>query len=250
MPEPKILFVDVETLPNIAWTWGKYDQNVLGFEQQTCIATYAAKWRGQEVFAKALPDYKGYKAGSYDDKALVKDLWDLLDKADIAVAHNGKDFDFRVITGRFLFHGLLPPAPYKIIDTKLISSRVARFNSNKLDDLGKHFGFGEKIKTNFDLWLGCMRGDLKCWSDMVKYNKQDVRLLEKVYDRFLPYIVDHPNLAIFREDEVCPKCGSKNLKSWGIRITTTRSYRRFRCLDCGGWARSTKSVGTVDITST
>jgi hypothetical protein len=208
MPEPKILFIDVETLPNIAWTWGKYDQNVLGFAQQTCIATFAAKWRGKGVFSRALPGYKGYKPLSYDDKALVQDLWKVLDEADIAVAHNGKDFDFRVITGRFLFHGMQPPSPYKIVDTKLISSRVARFNSNKLDDLGQHFGLGKKIKTDFDLWLGCMRGDLECWRKMAKYNMQDVILLEQIYDRFLPFIADHPNQALYRQDgEVCPKCG-------------------------------------------
>ena len=250
MSEARILFLDIETLPNIAWTWGKYDQNVLGFEQQTCIATYAAKWQGGEVFAKMLPEYKGYKAGSYDDKKLVKDLWDLLDDADIAVAHNGKDFDFRVITGRLLYHGMQPPSPYKIVDTKLISSRVARFNSNALNDLGQHFGFGKKIKTDFDLWLGCMRGDLKCWRQMVKYNKQDVILLEKVYNRFLPFINDHPNHGLITgEERACPKCGSTRLKSKGIVYCVTRSYRSLICCNCGGYARETVSVGKTKTTN-
>lgn len=250
MSEPKILFIDVETLPNVSWTWGKYDQNVLGFEKQTCIATVAAKWQGnKEVFAFALPEYADYKAGSYDDKLLVKQIWDLLDEADIAVAHNGNDFDFRVITGRFLFHGMKPPSPYKKIDTKLISSRVARFNSNKLDDLGKHFGFGEKIKTNFDLWLGCMRGDMKCWRNMVKYNKQDVILLEKVYNRFLPYIADHPNQALYKQDRVCPKCGAKRFVSKGLAFANTRAYRRLCCLSCGGWLRETVSVEKTGVTN-
>jgi len=246
---PRILFLDIETFPNVSYTWGKWQQDVIAFEKQTCIATYSAKWQGSDVFAKMLPDYKGYKAGSYDDKKLVKDLWHLLDDADIAVAHNGKDFDFRVITGRFLYHGMQPPSPYKIVDTKLVSSRVARFNSNALNDLGQHFGFGKKIKTDFDLWLGCMRGDPKSWRDMIKYNKQDVLLLEKVYKRFLPYIADHPSHAIYREEDVCPKCGSAALKSWGIVRTATRTYRRLKCMDCGGWARNTKGLGKTGVTN-
>jgi hypothetical protein len=247
---PKILFLDIETLPNIGFCWGKWDQNILSFKQQTCIATFSAKWSDGNVFAKMLPDYKGYKTGSYDDKALVADLWKLLDEADITIAHNGKDFDFRVIAGRFLFHGLKPPSPYKIVDTKLISKRVARFNSNALNDLGQLFGFGKKIKTDFDLWLGCINGNMDCWRRMVKYNKQDVVLLEKVYQRFLPFIIDHPNRGLITgKERACPKCGSTKLKSWGLSHNSTRSYRKLRCLNCGGWTREVVSTGKTKTTN-
>jgi hypothetical protein len=90
---------------------------------------------------------------------------------------------------------------------------------------------------------------MDCWRDMVKYNKQDVLLLEKVYKRFLPYIADHPSHAIYREEDVCPKCGSADLKSWGIVRTATRTYRRLKCMDCGGWARNTKGLGKTGVTN-
>ena len=246
----RILFLDIETLPNIGYTWGLYDQNVIRFTQQSCIATYAAKWLGKKkVFAKALPDYKGYKSGSYDDRALVGDLWKLFDEADVVVAHNGKSFDTKVCQSRFVLYDLKPPSPFKQVDTKLAVKRVARFNSAKLDDLGSLLGFGKKIKTDFGLWEGCINGDLKSWRKMVAYNKKDVRLLEKLYLRILPWIGNHPNLAMYDKRPECPKCGSTEVSYRGTAITTTRSYQRFQCKKCGGWGRSVKSEGSVKVTN-
>lgn len=239
MSKAKILLLDIETLPNLGWTWGLYEQNVLRFVKQACIATYAAKWLDEgRVFAKALPDYTGYKPGSYDDKALVRDLWKLLDEADIVVAHNGDDFDLRVCKARFIFHGLTPPSPFKTVDTKKVAKKVARFNSNKLDDLSSLLFNEKKIKTDFDLWQGCIDGDPTAWRQMVTYNKKDVLLLERLYKALLPWNASHPNIA---EGIACPKCGSERLQSRGTARTATRLYRRWQCQDCGGWTRSVTS---------
>lgn len=247
MTKPRILLIDIETLPNIAYVWGKWEQNVIEYVKEGCIATYAAKWLGEPVFAKALPDFKGYKANSYDDEAITKELWKLLDEADIVVAHNGDDFDIKVIKGRFIVHGLLPPAPFKTVDTKKLA-KVARFNSNKLDDLGKLLGIGQKIKTDFSLWKGCIEGDENSWKKMIKYNKLDVILLEKLYLRLRPFARTHPNMALYG-DAKCPKCGGSSIQFRGFAVTTTRKYRRFACNDCGSWGRVTKSESGVDITN-
>lgn len=244
---PKVLFLDIETLPNIGFTWGKYDQNVNVFVQEYCIATFAAKWSDGKVFAKALPDYKGYKPKSYDDSGIVKDLWNLLNEADIVIAHNGNDFDFKFIQGRFIYHKMKPPAPFKKIDTKLEIKKVARFNSNKMDDLGELLREGRKIKTDFDLWVGCVNGDKTCWNQMVEYNKQDIILLEKVYKRILPWISTHPNFGLYLRDAVCPKCGSADVEFRGYATTLTRKYRRFVCKSCGGWGRVVKCEPGVRV---
>lgn len=237
---PRILLLDIETLPNLGYTWGKYEQNVIDFVQEFCIATFAAKWLdSKEVMAKALPDYKGYKAQSYDDKAIVKDIRKLLDEADVVIAHNGDAFDFKMLNSRFICHGIEPPAPYKTIDTKKMAKNVARFNSNKLDDLGRYFGEGRKIDTTFKLWLGCINGDKDAWKKMVTYNKQDVILLEKVYLRLRPYAKLHPNLSALSGKPVCPRCSSKEIEWRGYAISTVRKYRRFQCKSCGGWGKET-----------
>jgi len=246
--QPKILFLDIETFPNLGYIWGKYDQNVIRFTQQSCIATFVAKWAGKkEITTGALPDYIGYTPGSYDDKALVADLWKLFDEADIIIAHNGDSFDIKVVIGRFIIHGLLPPSPFKTIDTKKLAKEVARYNSNSLDDLCSQFGFGRKIKTDFDLWEGCINGDPECWKNMVKYNRMDVLLLEKTYYRLAPFAKTHPNLTFWTRGE-CPKCGSTNIQYRGVARCVTRQYQRFQCNDCGSWGRVAKSDKDGSVT--
>jgi len=244
LKQPKVLFLDIETLPNIGYTWGKWDQNVIEFTQQLCVATYAARWNDGPVFAKALPDYKGYVPGSYDDRAIVEDLWKLFDEADIIVAHNGDNFDVRMVRGRFLVHDMKPTAPFKTIDTKKAAKKVGRFNSNSLNDLGKLLLGEKKIKTDFDLWKGCIEGDPKCWANMVKYNKQDVCLLAKLYHRLKPFMPEHPNFGLFNQDAICPKCGSNDVQWRGYAQAVTRVYRRFQCNKCSSWGRAIHSEKT------
>jgi len=246
---PSILFLDIETFPNIAYVWGKYDQNVIRYIQEGCIATFACKWLDRKgVIAQSLPDYEGYKPVSYDDKKLVQDLWYLLDAADIVIAHNGDDFDIRVCNAAFIRHGMKPPSPFKTVDTKKAVKRVARFNSNALDDLSSTLGMGKKLKTDFDLWEGCIAGDKKSWKQMVEYNVHDVLLLEKLYLKIRPWVRTHPNFTV-ETGGLCPKCNSSNVQYRGYAITSTRKYRRFQCKDCGGWGRLTKSEGSSGVTN-
>lgn len=249
---PRVLLLDIETFPNVAYVWGKYQQDVIRYKQETCMATFAWKWLGEkEVFAKGLPDYKGYRAGSYDDEKLVQDLWALLDEADIVVAHNGDQFDVKVCQARFIFHKLTPPRPFKTIDTKKATKKVARFNSNKLDDLSALLEKEKKIKTDFDLWNGCIEGDRAAWAQMVKYNKKDILLLEKLYLRLRPWITNHPNFAVLAGvgSRVCPKCGADALQRYGYTVTQSRRYQKLRCSACGGFARSVACEDGAKVTN-
>jgi hypothetical protein len=133
-----------------------------------------------------------------------------------------------------------PPTPFKTIDTKLMVKEVARYNSNSLDDLCGLLGLGKKIRTDFDLWDGCINGDMKCWNNMVKYNRMDVLLLEKLYLRLLPFAKTHPNLTFWTRG-TCPKCGGHNVQYRGVARCITRQYQRFQCNDCGSWGRVAQS---------
>src|SRR5437868_14709279 len=100
-----------------------------------------------KVTTFALPDYPLYKRDRTDDRALVKDLWKMMNEADIIVAHNGNSFDIKYANTRFIVHRLDPPAPYKSADTLKIARQVARFPSNKLDELARTFGIDRKLPT-------------------------------------------------------------------------------------------------------
>jgi hypothetical protein len=237
---PRILIIDIETFPNIAYVWGKYDQNVIRYTQQKCIATFSAKWlRSSKMISRKLPDYDGYKPGSYDDYAIVQDIWKLFDEADIVVAHNGDQFDVKYCQARFIFHKISPPSPFKAVDTKKVVKNVANFNSNSLDDLCDLFGLGRKIKTDFDLWEGCIQGNKSAWRKMVDYNEHDVIMLEKLYLKLLPWASSHPN---FTQGVIaCPKCNSQNVHRRGLQRAVTCSYNRYQCQSCDGWFRTTRS---------
>lgn len=247
MNSTRILLMDLETAPNRAWIWGKYEQNALGFDKEWYVLCYAYKWLGDKTTrAVSLPDFKKlYKKDPEYDARLMQELWDLLDEADIVIAHNGDQFDIKKANARFIAHGLQPPSPYKTIDTLKVARKHFKFNSNKLNDLGKHLGVGEKVETGgFKLWEGCMEGDLTSWKKMVKYNKQDVELLEKVYLKLRPWMTNHPNMNIVDETVgACPICSSTKIQKRGFSPTRVGKKQRYQCTACGGWSTG-KSVKT------
>lgn len=237
--KPKILLFDIETAPNLAWVWGVWEQNAIDLKGDWYILSFAAKWLDDsKVIVRGLCDYHGYKKHLEDDKQLVKELWDLFNEADIVIGHNGDEFDIKKCNTRFLIHGFGPPAPVRSIDTKKVAKKYFRFDSNKLDELGRQLGLGRKMHhEGFELWKGCMAGDKRSWSKMLAYNKQDVILLESVYLKLRSWMQNHPNLNMFNDTmDGCPNCGSHHVHRRGVRRNKTTAQQRFQCQDCGAWS--------------
>lgn len=235
--EGEILLIDIETAPSLGYVWGKWQQDVIEFDRGWYVMCFAAKWLSEEGFVCALPDFKLYKQDQENDSRLIKEIWRLLDEADIVITHNGKQFDHKKINARFLVHGLPPPSPYRIVDTKIEVKRYFGFTSNKLDDLGQELGLGRKLKhTGFDMWKGCMSNDAKSWELMRKYNLQDIVLLEKVYLKLRPWMKTHPVMTNYGGSSGCSKCGSRNLTKQGLYHNQTTKYQQVKCKDCHGWS--------------
>lgn len=236
----RILIYDLESFPNIAAVWGKYEQNVLWYEREGGLASFAYKWLGErQTHVKALPDYRTYRKDMYDDKFLIQDLYELFNQADAVVAHNGDSFDQKKANARYLAHNIVPPEPYKQIDTLKVARKHFKLNSNKLDDLGSLLGVGRKERTGgLDLWHDCYYGDTKAWRKMKSYNKQDVVLLEKVYLKLLPWMSSHPAMGILTNiPGACPKCGKGPMQKRGFNFTTVSTVQRYQCQSCGGWSQ-------------
>jgi DNA-directed RNA polymerase subunit RPC12/RpoP len=132
-----------------------------------------------------------------------------------------------------------------------VAKKRFKFPSNKLDYVAQKLGIGEKVKhSGFELWVKCMAGDDKAWREMKKYQIQDVDLLVGMYEKFRPWIHNHPNRAI--TDDVsngCLTCGSTHLQSRGFEVLSTGKYRKFQCQDCGKWMRGAKSEATSTMRS-
>jgi DNA polymerase elongation subunit (family B) len=232
---PRTILLDIETAPNLGYTWGKWEQNVIDFKQSWYILSFAYKsLDANRITTRALPDFPCYAKDKENDQCLVRSLWDVLDEADIIVAHNGDRFDIRKSNARFIAHGLTLPSFFKSVDTLKIARKHFQFDSNKLDDLGHYLGVGRKIPhTGKHLWFGCMNGDAKAWRMMRRYNAHDVELLERIYLKLRPWAANHPNLNFFTRYSNCPVCQSDNLVKNGVLRLKTGNRQQFKCGDCG-----------------
>lgn len=251
MRKPKILLFDIENFPNTAYIWSLRQEGYISSEMidnAWYLACWSAKWLGEKtVMSGALIDFpKTYKSNPENDKPVLEKLWKLLDEAEIVIAHNGKAFDTKKVNARFIMNDMLPPSPYKVIDTLLEARKHFFFTSNKLNELGKYLKCGTKVDTGgFKLWKLCMAGNRTAWSHMVTYCKNDVLLLEKIYLKMLPYI-DHPHLGAYlgtdKDECVCPNCASEKLEKRGFSFTQFYKYQRYCCKSCGKWSKGRKAI--------
>ena len=232
----KILLLDIECAPNLATVWGIWQQNIALNQllESSYTMCYAAKWYGDnKLYFKSV-----YKHGKDD---MLKSIHALMDEADAIVHYNGSRFDIPIIHKEFLLNGMLPPAPSKQIDLLQVARRQFRFVSNKLDYVAQALGLGSKTEhEGHALWVKCMNDDRKAWKTMEEYNKNDVILLEKVYDKFKGWIKSHPNHNAYSANTCCPNCGSRKLHRRGEVRSRVAIYQRFQCQQCGSWSRSAK----------
>lgn len=234
----KILTLDIETRPNLVWTWGLWQQNVaIGqIVEPSSVICFASKWLGErEVFF------------SRD----IHEAWDMLDAADAVVTWNGDKFDIPHLNREFIEAGLGLPSPYASIDLLKTARRKFKFQSNKLDYVaGRLLGEHKTSHTGFQLWLDCMKEDEKAWRLMEKYNRQDVKITEKLYKELLPWITNHPNPAL-RDGTgsgllSCPACGGSKLTKQGLAYTAVSTFQQYKCEFCGRWFRGNKREGGAD----
>jgi uncharacterized protein YprB with RNaseH-like and TPR domain len=233
---PKILFIDIETRPNLGYFWRMYDENI-GLSQMVeegQVISFAAKWRGVD-------ETEFYSVFHDGHTKMVEEARRLLDEADFVLHWNGKRFDIPHLNKEFVLQELNPPSAYKQLDLMLTARSQFKFVSNKLQHVSTALGFDGKFEhEGFELWLKCMNEDAEAWEIMRKYNIQDVVLLEQIYDRILPWIRSHPNVPLYKGAGSCPQCGGSSIHSEGKAYLTTRTYEKFRCDDCGAQMRGTK----------
>lgn len=244
--QPRILSIDIETSPNLAYVWGIWQQNV-GLNQlveTSEMMCFAARFLGE----KKMHYYSTFHDGKEE---MVQAAWDLLDEADAVLHYNGKRFDIPHLNREFVTAGLGPPSPYDQIDLLAVMRKQFRFPSNKLAYVSRALGMKGKLDTGgFELWTKCIAGDPKSWVTLKRYNCQDVVLLEEMYDEILPWITPHPNRRLFGDADGCPRCGAKDsLQKRGYKALQTGVYQQYQCQSCRAWARGTKRVEGTDVKS-
>lgn len=237
----KVLEIDIETAPHVAYVWSLWDQNVPIDRLVTPGYTlcFSAKWQHER---KA----EFYSVWGDGEKGMLDAAWDLLDEADAVIHYNGKKFDIPTLNREFVLKGMIPPSPYQEIDLLSVVRRRFRFASNKLDFVCQQLGLGAKTQhKGMQLWREVMAGVPAAQRTMERYNRRDVKMLGDLYLKLQPWVPQHPNRGLWIEDDskpICRNCGSSNVKRNGTESRFVLRYVRYRCNDCGANLRGRFNV--------
>lgn len=226
--KPRILFLDIETKPTTAYVWRFWDENI-GADQiiePGGTIMVGAKWLGERGVT-LLTEWEHGKSG------MIAEINAMMCEADAIVTYNGDKFDLPILNGEFVLASMKPVAPAASIDVYK-TVKGLKLGIHKLGYIGPLLKIGAKVKhEGFNLWKAVMDGCPKARKRMARYCIQDVRLLEALYIRVLPFIKNHPHLG--GGPDACPACGSKELERRGYRFTRCFKVQKVRCKDCGHW---------------
>jgi DNA polymerase elongation subunit (family B) len=229
----KRLYFDIEVSANVGLFWQSGYKLQIGTEniiKERAIICICYKWEeGKDV-------YYLHWDRKQDDKKLLQEFIQVANEADELVGHNGDKFDLAWIRTRCLLHRIEMFPQYNTIDTLKIARSKFRFNSNRLDYIGKFLGLGQKIHTDFNLWKDIMLNNDKLALDkMIDYCIQDVVLLEKVHKELNNHIPAKTHYGvIFGEGRgSCPECGSDDLVKSNKRVTASGLVKiQYKCKTC------------------
>ena len=231
----RTLLLDVETSPNTAHVWGLWQQTVSlnQLMESSRVMCWAAKWLDEKVIL-----FDSEHRSTH--KAMLKGIHSLLSQADTVIHYNGTKFDIPTLNKEFLVHGLGKPAPFRQMDLLRVARQQFKFASNRLDYVAQALEVGQKTKhEGHELWVKCMNGDPSAWYRMEKYNKNDVLIMQRVYEKLLPWMNHHTNHNAFRLDLCCPNCESSRYQKRGHYYSQSGRYQRYQCQGCSTWFRST-----------
>lgn len=239
----KRLFFDIETSPNIGFFWSSGYKINIPFEnilKERAIICIAYKWEGDSKVYSLNWDY------SQNDEKMLREFIETANEADEIIGHNVDEFDLPWVRTKCIKHNIPCFPGYVTIDTLKQARTHFRFNSNKLDYIAQYLGVGEKIDVGFDLWKDIvLNNNRKSLEQMIEYCKNDVVILEKVYQILSNYIPHKTHYGVMNTGDkiTCPECGSYDLKNHRYRYTAAGNVRvQLRCGDCGRFHTISKSL--------
>lgn len=234
-PKFKRLFFDIETSPNIMYSWRAGFKLNLGHGniiKERAIICICWKWEGEEK-----THYLTW-SDTQCDKVMLELFIDVIKEADEVIGHNGDRFDIPWLRTRAIIHGLEFPTYIKSLDTlKKARKGGFNFNSNRLDYLAKILlGEGKMDTGGFSLWTSIIEDkNPESMAKMVKYCKKDVVLLERVFHKLSNYIKPntHVGMALTGIKECCTSCGSTEHNHIKEVITVAGTIQHLlQCSNC------------------
>lgn len=246
---PNVLTLDIERLPGRArhqhrgltiqgdfWDLCGW-KNVIGYRlpvesviewpRTICVAW---RWYGEErvEFASEWGDGR--------DKMLTR-VWEAYDQADVIYGHNVANFDTKHLNTEWRDLGMMPPTPYKIVDTLKEARKTFGDESKTLAALTQRLGIETKVdKYDVEVARAACDGNIAEQERIQRYNEGDVVASEKFVDALRGWISSHPHNLRGTVDEslpTCPQCWGDDLVENGTKLADQLVYLLYRCTTCG-----------------
>jgi DNA polymerase elongation subunit (family B) len=247
MIAPRILTIDIETMPGKFYSFGPTGRPVvLNIEHEIeadRVSCYGYKWLHEDKVRFA-SEWKDGQEG------MATTALDLLNTADGVVTYNGDSFDIPWLKRLINEQLRQRPADFISIDLYKANAKHFRYASRKLAYLLRRLELRNKMKHDgFDLWRRVDQGDPLARREMRRYCMTDVSIEELAYLEMLPYLDKHPNYGLYVDDEhpLCKRCGSDHLQKRGFHRTGVSVFQRYQCQSCGTWMKGGKRIGGVDL---
>jgi len=219
--KPRVLIYDIETSYNIVKAFrAGYNLTINPGDiiKERKIICISYKWLDEDRTYTIAWDK------NQDDKFLLEQFIEVLNEADLIVAHNGDRYDIKFIKARAVKQGLKMRIKYPSFDTLKVAKSKFLFNSNKLDYLGEFFGLGKKIPTTMALWDGVILDKCpKAMNKMIEYCERDVKLLEDIYKILMGWELPKVHVGVLAGKT---KQSSPITGTYDISRVTSRTSRR------------------------
>ena len=221
MSEPKILLLDVEA------TGLKADFGI--------ILCFGYKWLGQKkVYCPAISDYPEFNKNPAAEEPLLRDIYKVIEQADMVITYYGTGYDFKFLTAKFMEYGIgiWPNVPH--VDLYYTVKRNFAISRKSLQNVGYYLKLSnEKSGVEGRIWRNAQAGHRDAITWIIKHCRADVLLLEEAYLKLRPLIRRHPKVS---GNVDCPVCGGTHIQRRGHEMNRLQGRKiRMSCVGCGHW---------------
>lgn len=238
--KPKILLLDIEAT-NLSANFGY-------------LLCFGYKWLGAKTTqVLSITDYKKtFGQNCTNDRELLKDVAPIMEQSDQWVGWYSTRFDVPFLQTRRLLHNMPPIGDKPHVDGWWVARQRLKFTSNRLDTVSKALPLGEnevkeyKTPLSSQHWIRGAAGHLPSIQYIVHHCKQDVKVLEQVYEKIRPFAQNLPNMSLISNNDRkgCPACSASFVDciTRGYKATAAVLKRQYSCKKCGHWFSLPMSV--------